>query len=105
MSSCVSRSPLISAEPMNSHFFTPRAQRTGVALVVLRSVGFRACKVRASTLDSHETPSDFGKRMEQAWIISQVSAVSVSLTYWYSLFSFLFSPSAELQILFYAISA
>ena len=33
----------------------------------------RGCGVvRASMVDSHESSSDFVKRMEQAWLISQV---------------------------------
>ncbi|XP_065848744.1 uncharacterized protein [Euphorbia lathyris] len=32
---------------------------------------YRVCVVKASMVDSYESSSDFSKRMEQAWLISQ----------------------------------
>lgn len=37
-----------------------------------RSKGSRGLSVRASAVDSYESSSDFVKRMEKAWVISQV---------------------------------
>ncbi|GAB4836701.1 hypothetical protein Ancab_001614 [Ancistrocladus abbreviatus] len=72
MTSCVCQWPLKSTKTMTSSFIIPRAARNGAVLVVPgKPVGFRASKVRASAVDSHDTPSNFIKRMEKAWLISQ----------------------------------
>ncbi|KAI0511206.1 hypothetical protein KFK09_011831 [Dendrobium nobile] len=42
---------------------------------------FTSLLVRASAVDSYENSSDFVKRMEQAWLISQVLVCSYSHQY------------------------
>ncbi|KAK8499396.1 hypothetical protein V6N13_010571 [Hibiscus sabdariffa] len=43
----------------------------GKTTTTARSKGPRVLAVRASAVDSHESSSDFVKRMEKAWVISQ----------------------------------
>ncbi|WCJ30432.1 DnaJ/Hsp40 cysteine-rich domain superfamily protein [Euphorbia peplus] len=38
---------------------------------IFAGAGARVCIVKASMVDSYESSSDFTKRMEQAWLISQ----------------------------------
>lgn len=76
MSSCVCRSPKIWMEPMkkNSAKIPLRRPPSDVVLnLVPRSFnGARVFKLRASTVDSSsESSSNFAKRIEQAWLISQ----------------------------------
>lgn len=40
-------------------------------ITIARSKGSRVLGVRASAVDSYESSSDFVKRMEKAWVISQ----------------------------------
>ncbi|GAB2276204.1 hypothetical protein Dimus_010938 [Dionaea muscipula] len=78
MSCCVHGGQSISPKPTGiRHLIPPTGKSDGFFLVPRRwkpGVAFsRICRVRASTLDSHEgpSPSSFVKRMEQAWLISQ----------------------------------
>lgn len=41
--------------------------------IVVKSKKSRVCGARASMVDSYESSSNFVHRMEQAWLISQVS--------------------------------
>uniref|UniRef100_A0A7C8YJQ6 Uncharacterized protein n=1 Tax=Opuntia streptacantha TaxID=393608 RepID=A0A7C8YJQ6_OPUST len=76
MPSCVCRSPTIWIEPRKKHSATILLRRppSDVLLnLVPRSFnGIRVFKLRASLVDSSsESSSNFAKRIEQAWLISQ----------------------------------
>ena len=68
-----SRPMIAAAKSMDINVF---CFRRGVVIVThgtSKSSSRRVCgAVRASMVDSHESSSDFSKRMEQAWLISQV---------------------------------
>ncbi|GMN45573.1 hypothetical protein TIFTF001_014756 [Ficus carica] len=76
-SSCMWCRPVVVAKPIrNKCFVSPARALIGVGLFVRhgsisRSLSSRVCGVRASMVDSYESSSNFIKRMEQAWLISQ----------------------------------
>ncbi|OVA08889.1 hypothetical protein BVC80_8043g8 [Macleaya cordata] len=66
ISSCTCGRPVILAQkPMI------RITIDAVASCSTRRTGFRVSGVRASMVDSYESSSNFAKRMEQAWAISE----------------------------------
>ena len=75
MSSCVCCRPMVSMKSIDnkSIFVSPRTRRLPIGGESLRQ-GSKFCGVgvRASMVDSTESSSDFAKRMERAWLISQV---------------------------------
>lgn len=77
MSTCLCFGSSISIEPMTKNFVSSVRAPIGVAstphdAVHNRSVMLsRVSVVRSSMVDSYESPSNFVKRMEQAWLISQ----------------------------------
>ncbi|KAL5559628.1 hypothetical protein UlMin_035839 [Ulmus minor] len=79
MASCMfCNSPVVPKPIRDKSFISSTRVLSGAAFVVLvprgtttRSVRSRVSGVRASMVDSYESSSNFIKRMEQAWLISQ----------------------------------
>ncbi|OAY53576.1 uncharacterized protein LOC110610658 [Manihot esculenta] len=84
---CSCSKPLILAKPIHKMSFSVSTKRLPINLGVVPSATTisttsRCFRVVASTVDSYESSSNFVKRMEQAWLISQqprpVSCISCS---------------------------
>lgn len=58
---------------------TKRGAAPSISLVPHGATTSRVRGVRASMVDSYESSSDFVKRMEQAWLISQVNSLFIYL--------------------------
>ncbi|KAF3446162.1 hypothetical protein FNV43_RR11341 [Rhamnella rubrinervis] len=77
MTSCMSCRPVVVAKPIRDKSFLSSTRALNCAEFVVppgtitRSLSSRVCGVRASMVDSYESSSNFVKRMEQAWLISQ----------------------------------
>ncbi|GKU92007.1 hypothetical protein SLEP1_g5795 [Rubroshorea leprosula] len=65
--------PVVVAKSMGKDlgFVSTRRVTFGGGILPARWKGSRVSGVRASTVDSYESSSNFVKRMEQAWLISQ----------------------------------
>ncbi|PON73191.1 Heat shock protein DnaJ, cysteine-rich domain containing protein [Parasponia andersonii] len=78
MTSCMLCRPMVVSNPIQKEGFKPstRAFNGGFEFFVThginsRPLSSRVCGVRASMVDSYESSSNFIKRMEQTWLISQ----------------------------------
>lgn len=78
MNSCMLSRPIAVAKPIrNKGFVSPTRALNGAGFFgrhgpITRSLSSRVRGVRASMVESYESSSNFIKRMEQAWLISQV---------------------------------
>lgn len=91
MASCVCCRPVNTAKPIDGRgFVSTRIVPIGAGFAAphlsftdSKILSPRICGVRASMVDSHGS-SDFAKRMEQAWEISQVLAFFYTRKNWLS---------------------
>nr|DAD45448.1 TPA_asm: hypothetical protein HUJ06_003678 [Nelumbo nucifera] len=90
MSSCSCGRPVILARAVNRNYLIEhRKIRIDMGMMPYRSSGGNSGRlmthgdfgVRASIVDSYESSSNFAKRMEQAWLISQVFLPLYGLNY------------------------
>ncbi|XP_021889402.1 uncharacterized protein LOC110808270 [Carica papaya] len=73
MTTCVCCRPMTRPKPLyfSSSLSTTRLVTAFPVVLHSASASSRVSLVRASVVDSYESSSDFVKRMEQAWLISQ----------------------------------
>ncbi|XP_057958559.1 uncharacterized protein LOC131151328 [Malania oleifera] len=71
MASCPCCNPSIFVKSMNKTFLRSRTSLVEMRSFRTRPAVSRVSGARASMVDSYESSSNFAKRMEQAWVISQ----------------------------------
>ncbi|KAA8521474.1 hypothetical protein F0562_012147 [Nyssa sinensis] len=78
MSSCMCCRPVISVKSIDNGFASSGRVLVGAESIIhghghvfSKAMNYRVCGVRASMVDSYESSSNFVKRMERAWVISQ----------------------------------